>query len=107
MDIYTGWGKDGVSTCLIKGEGPPRFANGTVMEDVPELIYVIEAESWEEASLEHHRRLDGKTIRIALSYEDFKSLVSRGVVRQAGVEIILSDIGFAFMERAIEEAKRI
>jgi hypothetical protein len=47
--IYTAWGKDGEANTLIAGEGPPRFVDGTPFDDAQQLIWTIEAESWEEA----------------------------------------------------------
>jgi hypothetical protein len=52
------------------------------------------------------------TARIALNGEAFRKLVSGEVVRDTGangrlvVEIILSDIGFAVMRAAIDEAEK-
>ena len=41
--------------------------------------------------------------RVSLSEEDFKTLISGGVVKQNGVELILQDIGYARMVRHIKE----
>ncbi len=40
-------------------------------------------------------------IRIRLSESDFKTLVSGGIVKQDGVEIILQDIGFDQMRKSV------
>ena len=52
--IYTAWGKDGRANTLVQGEGRPRFVDGTSFEDTEELIWRIEAESWEEAMQKYH-----------------------------------------------------
>jgi hypothetical protein len=43
--IFTVWGKDGRACCLVGGEGPPPAQD----EDTAELIWRIEASSYEEA----------------------------------------------------------
>jgi hypothetical protein len=48
--IYTAWGKDGRANTLIPGEGPPQIQD----EDNAELIWKIEAESWEEAMQKYY-----------------------------------------------------
>jgi hypothetical protein len=52
--IYTAWGEAGCATCLIQGSGPPRYADGTLMEDCPDLIWTIEADTWEDAMRRYH-----------------------------------------------------
>jgi hypothetical protein len=48
--IYTAWGKDGRANTLIGGEGPPQIQD----EDNSELIWTIEADTWEEAMQKYH-----------------------------------------------------
>jgi|RhiMetdeSRZDD1v2_1073273.scaffolds.fasta_scaffold816112_2 hypothetical protein len=48
--IYTAWGKDGSANTLIEGEGPPQAQD----EENSELIWKIEAPSWEEAMQKYH-----------------------------------------------------
>jgi hypothetical protein len=50
--IFTAWGIDGRANTLIEGEGPllPHLQE----EDNLELIWKIEAESWEEAMQKYH-----------------------------------------------------
>jgi hypothetical protein len=52
--IYTAWGEDGVANTLVGGEGPPRAADGTVLPDCPELIWRIEAASWDDVMRQYH-----------------------------------------------------
>ena len=44
-------------------------------------------------------------MRIILNYEDFKTLISGGVVEKDGTKIILSDIGYNVMIEEIEKSK--
>lgn len=46
------------------------------------------------------------SIGVSLNEEDFKTLVSGGVVYKPGIRIILSDIGFDRMIFALEEAMK-
>jgi succinyl-CoA synthetase beta subunit len=46
--IYTAWGEDGHAHTLIGGEGPPPW------QDNSELIWKIEADSWEEAMQKYY-----------------------------------------------------
>jgi hypothetical protein len=48
--IYTAWGRDGQANTLTAGEGPPQLQD----EDNCELIWSIEADSWEEANQKYH-----------------------------------------------------
>jgi len=48
--IYTAWGKDGRANTLVGGEGPPQLQE----EDNCELIWMIEADSWEEAMQKYY-----------------------------------------------------
>jgi hypothetical protein len=53
----TAWGKDGCAHILIGWEGPPTWNNqpdGPIMEDATELIWTIEANSWDEACVKYH-----------------------------------------------------
>ena len=55
LKLYTAWGKCGYANTLIEGSGPPRFANGAIDLDCPELIFTIEAPSWTEANKIYHK----------------------------------------------------
>lgn len=44
------------SLCFVEGDGPPRYADGTVIDPLCVKLYVVEADSWEEAMAEHYRR---------------------------------------------------
>ena len=49
--IYTAWGKDGQANTLVAAEAlPPQLQE----EDNSELIWRIEANSWEEAMQKYH-----------------------------------------------------
>jgi hypothetical protein len=48
--IYAAWGRDGRAMTLIGGEGPPQLQD----EDNSELIWRIEADSWEEAMQKYY-----------------------------------------------------
>jgi hypothetical protein len=52
--IFTAWGRDGRASALVSGEHPPRYANGKLMEDLPELIWRIEADTWNEAMQKYY-----------------------------------------------------
>jgi hypothetical protein len=39
--IFTAWGPDGIADALIRGEGPPLFADSTLMESGARLIWTI------------------------------------------------------------------
>jgi hypothetical protein len=52
--IFTAWGPDGIADTLIRGEGPPLFADGTLMDPGARLIWTIEADSWEAACQRYH-----------------------------------------------------
>lgn len=54
--VYTAWGKDGLASLVKGGEGPPRGANGALLlpEEHPDLIWVIESETWEGAMIRYH-----------------------------------------------------
>ena len=56
--VFTAWAeKEGEHPhTLIGGEGPPRFAEGTVQEDCKILVWRIEACTWEEAMSIYHLR---------------------------------------------------
>jgi hypothetical protein len=48
--IYTAWGgDDGFAHTLIPGEGPPRFADGSLQPDCTQLVWTIQADSWDDA----------------------------------------------------------
>jgi hypothetical protein len=48
--IYTAWGKDGRANTLIGGEVPPQLQD----DDNSELIWRIEADSWNEAMQKYY-----------------------------------------------------
>lgn len=52
--IYTAWGANGVAHTLHQGERRPCFADGTPDPDCPDLIWRIEAESWDGAMRRYH-----------------------------------------------------
>jgi hypothetical protein len=61
--IFTLWiGRDDDSSpdvdvlTLMPGEDIPRFPDGSPQHDHLELLYTIEAETWEAACAEHYRR---------------------------------------------------
>ena len=58
MRVFTAWGGEGdlFATTVISGEGPPRFANGTLMEECEQFFWRIEVGSFEEALAIHHLR---------------------------------------------------
>jgi hypothetical protein len=43
--IFTAWGANGVADTLIRGEGPSRFADGTLMNPKARLVWTVKAES--------------------------------------------------------------
>ena len=43
----------------------------------------------------------GKPKRVVFTEKDFRVLISGGIVKQNGVEIILQDIGFAKMQEVL------
>ncbi|HEY1246718.1 MAG TPA: hypothetical protein VGF29_17980 [Hyphomicrobiaceae bacterium] len=52
--IYTAWGTGGRASTLVAGEERPHFADGSLFEDTEELIWKIEANSWEEAMQKYY-----------------------------------------------------
>lgn len=53
---------------------------------------------------EHFERVNESGSRISLSEEDFETLVTGGVVKQDGNQIILQDIGYSRMLEIIKNA---
>ena len=51
-----------------------------------------------------HVHLDARPIRVSLDVDDFRTLVSGGIVLAGGVEITLDDIGHNVMTRVLLEA---
>lgn len=52
---YTAWGgTDGHAHTLTRGPNPPTFADGSRQDDCTELIWTIEADSWEAACKRYH-----------------------------------------------------
>lgn len=54
MRVFTAWGTDGTADLLIEGEGPPRFANNSLMDPRYERIWRIEANTINEAMSRYH-----------------------------------------------------
>jgi hypothetical protein len=52
--IYTAWGRDGQADCLVPGKEKPHFVDGTPIDDAHEVIWTIEAGSWEEAMQKYY-----------------------------------------------------
>jgi len=52
--IYTAWGTDGRANALVAGDERPHFADGTPIADTEELIWKIEANSWDEAMQKYY-----------------------------------------------------
>ena len=57
LKIFTAWGTKGTPNTLVDGEGRPKFANGTLMPNCDELIFTIQAATWEEAMAIYNIRL--------------------------------------------------
>ena len=51
---YSAWGHDGIADTLVLGNDRPRFVDGTEQDPTCELIWTIEAESWESALEKYH-----------------------------------------------------
>ncbi len=51
---YTAWGTDGKAHTLVEGEHAPRFADGSSQPDCGDLIWRIEADSWDAACRKYH-----------------------------------------------------
>lgn len=62
MNTYSAWECDD-GYVFVQGEGPPVWADRTPMPGVLRLLHVIEAESWEEACREYHRRMGWEPYR--------------------------------------------
>lgn len=84
--IYTAWGKSGYANCLHKGTRQPCFVDGTLDDECPELIWTIEADSWEEACRQYHE-LQG--------WEPYKSELEVAYARIATLEALLGRAGKA------------
>ena len=54
MPIFTAWGQDGQAHTLHAGVEQLRLSGGALMPDCPELIWTIDAETWEEAMAKYH-----------------------------------------------------
>ena len=52
--IYTAWGQDGQANTFHPGTERPRFSDGRFQDDCEELIWTIEADTWEEAMTKYH-----------------------------------------------------
>ena len=57
LKIYTAWGKNGAPNTIVEGEERPKFINGTLMPDCDEVIFAIQAATWEEAMSIYNLRL--------------------------------------------------
>jgi hypothetical protein len=51
---FTAWGIDGRANTLIRGSSPPCFCDGTRHPHADELIWTIEAKSWDDANKKYH-----------------------------------------------------
>jgi hypothetical protein len=51
---YTAWGTDGKAHTLVEGEQRPRFEDGALQADCTDLIWRIEADSWDAACRQYH-----------------------------------------------------
>jgi hypothetical protein len=49
VPIYTAWGSDGQARYFVSGSERPHLGDGTFMPNSEELIWTVEARSWEEA----------------------------------------------------------
>jgi hypothetical protein len=56
--IYTAWGQDGRANTLVQGEEAPHFVDGAPFDDAAELIWRIEADSY-EAAMQKYNDLQG------------------------------------------------
>ncbi|WP_148314563.1 hypothetical protein [Sorangium cellulosum] len=64
MSTWTVWSNPERSeVALVRGEDPPRFADGTPMPDVEILLWKIEAATYEEAAAVHHLRMGWEPYR--------------------------------------------
>ena len=55
MAIFTAWVGDNLSTfTLVPGDGPPRHSDGSLVPDCEELLWRIEADTWEDAMTRYH-----------------------------------------------------
>ncbi len=57
LNTYTAWGMNGLPQTFVEGEERPKFSNGTLMPDCGELIFSIQAATWEEAMAIYNLRL--------------------------------------------------
>ncbi len=57
LKTYTAWGKNGSPNTFIAGGERPKFTNGTLMPDCDEMIFSIQAATWEEAMAIYNLRL--------------------------------------------------
>lgn len=66
--IYTAWApkENEPPTTLVEGDGPLSYSDGSVCAECVAKIWTIEANSWEEACLEYHKRM---------GWEPYKSLL--------------------------------
>lgn len=51
------------ATMLVLGEGPYRRDDGSVLDPLSVRLFTIEANSWEEAQVEYHRRMGWEPYR--------------------------------------------
>jgi hypothetical protein len=51
---YTAWGRAGKADTLVEGDGPPRFADGTLIDPGAEVVATLQADIWEEAMRQYH-----------------------------------------------------
>ena len=58
MSTWTVWASfDRSEIALVRGEGPPRFADGSRQPNSDTLLWRIEAATYEEAAAVHHLRM--------------------------------------------------
>jgi hypothetical protein len=55
MPTFTAWGSNGQARYFLSGSERPHFGDGMPMPDSDELIWTIEAESWEEAVTKYYQ----------------------------------------------------
>ena len=57
MKTYTVWGNKGSAHTVVAGEDQPKFADGRLMPDCEEIIFSIQACTWEEAMAIYYLRM--------------------------------------------------
>jgi hypothetical protein len=74
--IYSAWGENGVANNFKAGIGPPCYANGKPYDEemleltgARELIWTVEADSWEDACTKYHE-YQGWEPYVPMRYDD-------------------------------------